>query len=92
MLDRAALVALPPSIIEDHYLPLIDSLLSKEGGKMLFASVSELPFPKAPPHVYQSDMIERLLNKFFSAMELKEVHRYRVNAGHVSEPIYLLSK
>ena len=92
VLDRAALVALPPSIIEDQYLPLLDSLLSKEGGKMLFASVSELPFPKAPPHVYESDMIERLLNKFFSKMELKEVHRYRVNAGHVSEPIYLLSK
>ena len=90
VLDRAALVALPPSIIEDQYLPLITSLL-RPGGKMLFASVSELPFPKAPPHAYESHQIEGLLSKFFSNIDLKEVHRYRVNAGHVSEPVYMLT-
>ena len=58
--------------------------------KMLFASVSELPFPKAPPHIYEDEMIEGLLRSFFSYIEKKEVYRYRVNAGHVSEPIYML--
>jgi len=89
VLDRAALVALPPAIIGDQYLPLIASLL-RPGGKMLFASVSELPFPKAPPHAYESHQIEGLLSTFFSEIDMKEVHRYRVNAGHVSEPVYML--
>lgn len=89
VLDRAALVALPPSLIEDKYLPLITSLMA-DHAKMLFASVSELPFPKAPPHIYEDKMIEGLLRGFFSQIDLKEVHRYRVNAGHVSEPIYML--
>jgi thiopurine S-methyltransferase len=89
ILDRAALVALPPSIIEDQYLPLLTRLL-KPGGKVLFASVSELPFPKAPPHAYKSTQIEGILKRFFSKINLLEVHRYRVNAGYVSEPIYIL--
>ncbi|KAL7557111.1 hypothetical protein ACA910_002360 [Epithemia clementina (nom. ined.)] len=89
VLDRAALVALPPSIIEDQYLPLLTRLL-RPGGAMLFASVSELPFAKAPPHAYKRHQIEGLLQKFFAKIQLKEVHRYRVNAGHVSEPVYLL--
>jgi hypothetical protein len=45
VLDRAALVALPPSSIEDCYLPLLLSLMTKHA-KMLLASVSELSFPK----------------------------------------------
>lgn len=89
VLDRAALVALPPSIIEDQYLPLLIRLL-KRGGKVLFASVSELPFPKAPPHAYEPHQIEGILQGFFSKINLLEVHRYRVNAGFVSEPIYML--
>jgi hypothetical protein len=36
-------------------------------------------------------MIERLLKDFFANIEKKEVHRYRVNAGYVSEPIYMLT-
>lgn len=88
VLDRAALVALSPSLIEDQYLPLIASLMVVNG-KVLFASVSELPFPKAPPHIYEDKMIEGLLQGFFANIEKKEVlpYRYRVNAGHVSEPI-----
>eukprot|EP00797_Seminavis_robusta_P033949 Sro7_g006010.2 (293) ;mRNA; f:120906-121784 len=91
VLDRAALVALPPQIIQNQYLPHITKLLNKQaGGKVLFASVAELPFPKAPPHTYEQNMIESILACFFSKIELKETHRYRVNAGYVSEPIYLL--
>jgi thiopurine S-methyltransferase len=90
VLDRAALVALPPCLIEEKYLPLVTSLM-KPDAKMLFASVSELPFPKAPPHIYENDMVERLLQGFFLNIEQKEVYRYRVNAGYVSEPIYMLT-
>jgi thiopurine S-methyltransferase len=89
VLDRAALVALPPSIIESQYLVLITTLL-RPGGRMLFASVSELPFPKAPPHAYEGHQIEGILSKFFSEIDMKEVHRYRVNAGYVAEPVYML--
>lgn len=89
ILDRAALVALPPSMIEDQYLPLLVRLM-RPRGKMLFASVSELPFPKAPPHVYEANQIENLLSRFFCKVKMLEVHRYRVNAGYVSEPIYML--
>ena len=91
ILDRAALVALHPSMISGQYLPLLMSLLSP-GGKMLFASVSELPFPKAPPHAYKQQQIEDVLKPFFSKIRLLETHRYRVNAGYVSEPIYMLTK
>ena len=60
ILDRAALVALPPSIIEeDQYLPHLMRLM-KPGGKMLLASVSELPFPKAPPHAYRYEQIDTI--------------------------------
>ena len=75
VVDRAALVALPPSIIEDQYLPHLMRLM-KRGGKMLFASVSELPFPKAPPQAYESRQIEGILQNFFSKIKLLEVHRY----------------
>jgi hypothetical protein len=50
-----------------------------------------LPFPKAPPHIYQPEQIEPLLSKYFSNIELLETHRYRVNAGYVSEPIYIMT-
>jgi thiopurine S-methyltransferase len=91
ILDRAALVALPPSMIENQYLLLLASLLKRPGGKILLASVNELPFPKAPPHIYQPEQIEPLLSKYFSNIELLETHRYRVNAGYVSEPIYIMT-
>jgi thiopurine S-methyltransferase len=65
VLDRAALVALHPSMIEDQYLPLLVRLM-RPGGKMLFASVSELPFPKAPPYVYETQQIEDILQRYFS--------------------------
>jgi hypothetical protein len=32
-----------------------------------------------------------LLQGFFANIEQKEVYRYRVNAGYVSEPIYMLT-
>eukprot|EP00545_Synedropsis_sp_CCMP1620_P011415 CAMPEP_0119004320 /NCGR_PEP_ID=MMETSP1176-20130426/1073_1 /TAXON_ID=265551 /ORGANISM="Synedropsis recta cf, Strain CCMP1620" /LENGTH=623 /DNA_ID=CAMNT_0006956011 /DNA_START=74 /DNA_END=1945 /DNA_ORIENTATION=+ len=89
VLDRAALVILHPSMIEDHYLPLLMRLM-RPGGKILLASVSELPFPKAPPHVYEAPQIEGILQQYFSKIKMLEVHRYRVNAGFVSEPIYIL--
>jgi thiopurine S-methyltransferase len=91
ILDRAALVALPPSMIENQYLLLLATLLKRPGGKILLASVNELPFPKAPPHIYQPEQIEPLLSKYFSNIELLETHRYRVNAGYVSEPIYIMT-
>jgi hypothetical protein len=49
VLDRAALVALPPCHIEDKYLPLVTSLMTSNA-KMHFASVLELPFPKTRLH------------------------------------------
>lgn len=91
ILDRAALVALHPSLIEDKYLPLLTSLLKPDTGRVLFASVSALPFPKAPPHVWETPMIEGILDDWFADFELLEVYRYRVNAGEVVEPIYLLN-
>jgi thiopurine S-methyltransferase len=90
ILDRAALVALHPSMIENQYLVLLTRLL-KRPGKILLASVSELPFPKAPPHIYKQEQIEKLLTKYFADVVLLETHRYRVNAGYVSEPIYIMS-
>lgn len=89
VLDRAALVALHPSNIETKYMPLMCSLLSEEGS-MLLASVSELPSPTAPPHCYTATQIESVLTKFFRRVEHKMDYRYKLDAGYVVEPIYLL--
>jgi len=90
ILDRAALVALHPSCIESKYLPLLTSLLDGNG-RMLLASVSRLPRPAAPPHVYGTSQIERILYKWFDDTECLEEYRYEVAAGEVVEPIYCLS-
>lgn len=90
VLDRAALVALHPTSVESRYLPLITTLLVPETGKVLLASVSELPAPTAPPHCYPKDIIEPILHHFFGCVNHKLDYRYKLDTGYVTEPIYLL--
>lgn len=90
VLDRAALVALHPTSVESRYLPLITRFLVPETGKLLLASVNELPAPTAPPHCYQKCVIETILHQFFGCVSHKVDYRYKLDTGYVTEPIYLL--
>ncbi len=92
VLDRAALVALHPSMAERYLRHLLTLLKQSDNSKVLFASVSHLPFPVAPPHTWKAEQIEPILIKFFHEVTLLTTHKYRVNAGEVHEPIYLLQR
>jgi len=89
ILDRAALVALPPCH-NDRYLQLLCNLLSESGGVTLLASVCELPSNTAPPHTYTHEQMETILMRYFGHVEHMQDYRYKLDAGHVTEPIYLL--
>ena len=92
ILDRAALTALHPSMVELYLHHLLSLLKRSTDSRVMLASVSRLPFPVAPPHVWKPTQIEPLLGKYFGKVTLLTVHKYKVNAGEVHEPIYLLQQ
>jgi thiopurine S-methyltransferase len=88
ILDRAAFVALPPSSAATEYLPALMRTL-RPTGAMIFASLSELPVPGGPPHVYEKAVIEPILQANFRHVAFDRDHRYGLNIGFVTESIYV---
>jgi thiopurine S-methyltransferase len=97
--DRAAYVALPyqNTELKERYIRKIANMLTPDG-LMLFASMAQLPRPPEqqdihiPPFCYRADEVAKAFSPHFEEIRFLETYAYRLQAGVVKEPYYLLRK